>query len=75
MKLTNSQLLMLIGAGVLGVWYLKKSAGDALNAVNPTNNDNIFYSGVNSVGGALSDDDNFSLGSWVYDVFNKDESL
>lgn len=40
-------------------------------AVNPVNPDNVFASGVNAVGGAVSGRGaEWSLGSWVYDVFH-----
>ena len=70
MKTTN--LLILIGAGVVGMAYFKNKAletvGDIGTAVNPTNNENIFYTGVNGVGTALTGDKNFSLGGWIYDA-------
>ena len=61
--------------GVAVLWFVSRKAGEAVKvaaeAVNPTNRDNIFYSGVNAIGDALDDSDNnesFSLGSWVYDI-------
>lgn len=38
--------------------------------INPASDQNIVYRGVNAVGGAISGDDSWSLGSWIYDVFN-----
>lgn len=38
--------------------------------LNPTSDKNLAYRGVNAVGEAITGDQNFSLGSWLYDVFN-----
>ena len=77
--MTNKQMIILGAAAVLGVIYLKNQASEAIvtagQAINPVNNDNIFYTGVNNVGAALSDNPNFSLGSWVFDLFNKDQEI
>lgn len=62
--------LVIGGVAVLGVWYLKNKAGEAIQAVNPASRDNIVYTNLNR---ALSDDPSFSLGSWVYDVFHPEE--
>lgn len=67
--------------GVIGIlmiivlWYVLRKAGSAaeqaidntLAAVNPVNDENIFYQGTNAVGGALSGDQYWSLGGQVYD--------
>lgn len=71
MKWTPKAVAITAGVAVLGAWYLKNQAGAAVKkagqAINPTNRENVFYKGVNSVGGAVSGDDEFSLGSWIYD--------
>lgn len=57
---------------VLGAWYLKRQAGQALadagQAVNPTNHDNVFNRGFNGLyqsvtgsGGTLGTD----LADWI----------
>lgn len=75
-------LLALLTVGVVYYTVRKTSgavvagAGQALQAVNPINPDNIFNSSVNAVGGALvaSDgagknaDGSWTLGGWLYDV-------
>ncbi len=77
MKWTPKTVAIAAGVVVLGAWYLKKKAGDtvqeAANAVNPTNPDNIFYGGVNEVGSAVTGDEHFSLGSWIYDITHDEE--
>jgi len=68
--------IFIVGAvAVVGIYLLSRAAGKAvgegLNAITPTNPDNIFARGVNAVGDILtdgSDDDNFELGSWIYDI-------
>lgn len=53
------------------------AAGAVGNAINPLNQDNVFYSGVNAVGGAIvSDpagpgknaDGSWTLGGWLFDI-------
>lgn len=67
MSFTNEQLIGIGIVGVLALWYLKNRAGDAVQAVNPVNPDNVFYGGTNAVGEALTGDEDFNLGSWLYD--------
>jgi hypothetical protein len=76
MKLPG-KLELWIGAGVVGLIvlaYLGKKTADAAKAVgqavNPVSDQNIFYSGTNAIGGALTGDQNFSLGVWVYDALH-----
>lgn len=76
-----------LGVGLLALGYVgwkaytkgPQAIADAANAINPTNHDNIFASGVNAVGGAIvSDpegagknaDGSWTLGGWVYDVMH-----
>jgi len=77
MKFSDKQILMIIGAGGLLLWYLKNKTvevvGDVAEAINPVNPDNIFNEGVNSVGSAISGDDDWSLGGWIYDITHDEE--
>lgn len=41
-----------------------------INAVNPASDQNVIYKGVNSAGEYLTGDKNFTLGGWLYGVFN-----
>ena len=79
MKLTNQQVLMILAAGGLLLWYAKNKEGDAVaavgNAVNPVNPDNVFYAGVSEIGSTLSGDDEWTLGTWIYNATHKDESF
>lgn len=84
---------MLAGAALLVggylLWKASKAAGAAagavadavgngLQAVNPTNPDNIFAEAVNSAGDAIispdgpgrNADGSWTLGGWVFDIFN-----
>lgn len=47
-----------------------QGAQAAASAVNPINHDNIFSSALNSVGGALTMDSNFSFGGGLYDTLH-----
>lgn len=65
----------IVGAGAL-VWWLY---GDKLksigNAVNPASDQNLAYRGVNAVGGAVTGQKDFALGSFIYDLFHEDANL
>lgn len=77
MKLTDKQVLMMIGAGGVLLWYVKSKAenlvGDVGEAINPVNSGNVFHTGVNIVGSRLSGNPNFSLGSFIYEMTHDDE--
>jgi hypothetical protein len=47
-----------------------RTAEAVADSINPLNNENIFYSGVNAIGRVASGDVSWSLGSWLYDRFN-----
>lgn len=71
----NTKVALVLGAAGLVLGYLiYKSAKDGLAAaaaaVNPLSDKNAAYTGVNAVGSAVTGDKDFSLGSWLYDVFN-----
>ncbi len=76
----NGTSLMLGLAGIAAAaWLLNRGAkaateavGTAAEAVNPVNNDNIFYQGVNAVGEKLTGRENFDLGTWIYDITHGD---
>lgn len=85
LELTATAVLAVAGLAVAGYvgWRATRAAGDlasavsdgvsdAAQAVNPLNPDNIIYSGVNKVGGAIAGSDDWSLGGWIYDVTHKD---
>jgi len=69
----SAQTILALG-GVALVFVLlaenrvKKAVEAAGDAVNPVDKDNIFHSGVNAVGAAVSGKEGWSLGGWVYDV-------
>lgn len=74
MKILDTKAGAAIGLGltaVLALYLFKKSiaesAAAAGQAINPVNQDNIFYTGVNNVGEVLTGDENFNLGGWIYD--------
>lgn len=62
--------LYFIGRKVAGA--IPGAASAVGQAINPVNPDNIFAGSVNAVGGALSGQDDWSLGSWVYDVTHEE---
>lgn len=46
------------------------AVGDTLHAVNPFNQENVFYTGVNSLGARASGDQNWNLGARLWEVMN-----
>jgi hypothetical protein len=73
-QMQDKTALIIGGVGlILLYWAGKKAAGTISNAVdliNPTSSGNIAYQGVNSVGAVISGDQDFSLGSWIWDVLH-----
>lgn len=73
-KMKTKTVLVLGAVGVAAAWYLKGKAvqavKDAGQAINPVNNENIFYSGVNAVGEAVTGNPDYTLGGAIYDLFN-----
>jgi hypothetical protein len=59
-------ILAAVGAGIAH-YLVTRGTAAALNAITPTNRNNIFASGVNAVGESLTGDGNWSLGSAWYD--------
>ncbi len=75
MKFANTKVGMVAAVAVVGgvALYLaekkaREAAADIGHAINPVNNDNIFASGVDSVGAKLTGNENFRLGAWIYDL-------
>jgi hypothetical protein len=65
---TNEQLLVAAGLGAALLWYLYDQHGERFNI---TSDKNLAYSGVNSVGQAVSGDEHWNLGGWLYEVDEK----
>lgn len=53
--------------GWLGARTVAQGASDAIDAVTPTNPDNVFYRGVNEVVRVLTGDPHATLGTKIYD--------
>lgn len=54
---------------VLGVaFYLMYRKAQATGALDPTNEKNLAYSAVNSIGASLTGNPNFNFGSWLNDI-------
>lgn len=83
MKTTlNVDGLMLIGLGVgvpvLGfigykLYGAKEAVGAALDKVNPASSNNFVNQGVESLGQAITGDENFTLGGWAFDITHGDD--
>lgn len=77
----STQLAIIVGGAAVVAYVLYRAvpkvaaAATAVgNAVNPLNNENVFATSVNKVGGILAGDTSgsWSLGSWIYDLTHAD---
>jgi hypothetical protein len=64
---------LLVGVPLLGfigwkLWGARDAIASAVDKVNPASDKNFVYQGVNSVGSAVTGDENFTLGGWAFDV-------
>lgn len=73
--MNQREIITVAVIGALGIYILSrvagKAVGEGLEAIRPTNNNNIFARGVDAIGDVLNDgqdDGDFSLGGWIYDV-------
>jgi hypothetical protein len=67
--LTSAGFLLAVGLVGSAVYAAEK----ARRRLDPTDPNNLFYDGVNSVGSSVTGNDDFSLGSWLYDVIHGDD--
>lgn len=73
MKLTGTGVLALAGlavGAVLALAFLRKFGPGGLD---PTSPDNAAYTSANAVGAALTGDQDFSLGVWLYELTHSSE--
>lgn len=68
-------MVLAIGAvGAIGVYYTQKKLAETASgvgqAINPINQDNIFYSGVNAMGKKITGSQSWTLGGAIYEVVN-----
>lgn len=71
----NGRDAVVIAAVGVGLYlFFKREVSDAAaavgNAINPASDENLAYRGVNAVGGALSGDEHWTLGGWLYDILH-----
>ena len=72
---TKAGMVVAAGATVLVLAYFAEKkvravSNDVIDAIDPTDPNNIFASGVDNVGASLTGNKNFKLGAWIYDVFH-----
>lgn len=75
-----SDRVMLYGAGVALValaalgWYAqRKVAALPAGSFDPTSRENLAYKGANQIGAALTGDNDFALGAWLWEVSHPGE--
>jgi len=75
----NKYTVVLAGGAVVLGFYLyyqsKQTVREVGAAINPVNKNNIFKKSVDAVGGAVTQRDDFELGSWLYCKLNKDSRV
>lgn len=69
-NLTAGGVLAVVAlAAVALVWVQRKRIGAAVaDAVNPASEKNLAYTAVNAVGGAVANDDSWTLGGAIYEA-------
>jgi hypothetical protein len=60
-------------AAVVVFYVVKNKAGDALNSINPANNDNVINKGFSAAYGALTGSSSGSIGSDAYDWLHDED--
>jgi len=71
---TPKTTLIVAGVAVVGLWYLKGKAGQAVQAVNPLNHDNVINQGAQSVWDAFTDGQGTigtDIADWEQDINRK----
>lgn len=63
--LVGGVVLYFFGKQILD-WF--KDQAPPPGSFDPTSDKNLAYRGANAVGGALTGDDNFTVGGWLYDL-------
>jgi len=76
-NVTPQQAAIAVGvvAAAYVLWKLARAGGAVVDgikagAIDPTSSSNLAYRGTNAVGAAVTGNDSFSLGSWLYEKFN-----
>ena len=64
---------MAAGAALVLVWWVQSRARAAVQAVDPTNDDNLFNSAFNRLTGAITGDEERTLGVMLADWIHEGE--
>ncbi len=75
MKIETKTIAIVAGVALAAylLWRAKGAIGEVLTtSLNPASDQNLAYKGVNSIGGAVTGDKDFSLGSYLYDLTHAD---
>ena len=67
---TAGQVTIITAVGIGILYLVERKAYLAAQSVNPVNRDNIFNQGFNAVGAALTSEQDFSFGRWLYEKLN-----
>ena len=74
-------VLIVGGVALLGVYFVSRMAakkavevaGNVGEAIDPTNSENIFYSGANAVGESITGDEDWTLGGAIFEAVHGDD--
>lgn len=69
-KLDAKGVAVLVGGAFVLLYLMRQQAGELAAAVNPVDHGNVFHTGANAVGEALTGDKHFALGTWAYELIN-----
>lgn len=73
--LTNKQFLIVGAVAAVAAYFIyKKGTKLVTETFNPASDRNVVYDGVvGGIGRAISDDEHWSLGTWIYDITHSDD--
>ena len=71
---TDKQLLIVGGVAAVGLYLAWRKLPALGDAVNPTNPENVFYTGVNGVGESVTGQTGWTLGGQIYGWLHPNEA-
>lgn len=75
MIVSNEQALVIGGALILLWFRYRDNIAEAVDKVNPASDGNLIYQGVSNAGEAATGDEDFSLGTWVYEQTHEPDTM
>lgn len=66
--------VVVVAAGYIASKKIGQTAAKVAPLVDPTSDKNLAYTGVNKVGAALTGEQDFKLGVWLYDMLHPEQA-